>query len=148
MVGRVDDPISHVIELDETNNLHTETLTSPNLVYADLTVTDLWIWPADGDLEHGVPLIVYATVKNDSSVEIPTTIPVALLADNLQVAVVEVEGLAAGASKKLNVIWDTTDAEEVSYRVLGYVKFYSQITEPRTLILSRPRIFLPLVMRN
>jgi uncharacterized repeat protein (TIGR01451 family) len=65
-----------------------------------------------------------------------------------QVITAPVEGLAAGKSKKPSVIWDTTGAEEVSYRVLGYVKFYSQTTEPLALTLSRPRVFLPLVIRS
>lgn len=46
-----------------------------------------------------------------------------------QMITAPVEGLAAGAAKKLSVTWDTTGVEEMSYRVLGYVKFCSQTTE-------------------
>jgi hypothetical protein len=61
---------------------------------------------------------------------------------------VPVRGLMAGASVKVSAQWDTTGAEEPRYRVLGYLKFHSQTTEPRELHLYRPRIFLPVVVRD
>ncbi|MEJ2392693.1 MAG: CARDB domain-containing protein, partial [Gammaproteobacteria bacterium] len=102
---RVDDPISHVLELDETNNQYGERLWSPSLVYADLRVTDIWVWPGDGGVQNGEPLIVYGTVKNDSSVDIPTPIQVALKANDRQVAMKEIGGLAAGEENTLRFTW-------------------------------------------
>jgi len=102
---RVDDPFSHVLELDESNNQYSETLSSPTLVYADLVSADLVVWPIDGEVQHGEPLIVYATVKNDSAVDIPTSIPVALEANERQVAVDTIDGLTAGEEKIFRFTW-------------------------------------------
>jgi hypothetical protein len=65
-----------------------------------------------------------------------------------QAITVPVSGLAPGASVKVPATWDTTGAQYDRYRVVGYFKFFSQTTEPRDLILYRPRIFLPLVVRS
>jgi hypothetical protein len=64
-----------------------------------------------------------------------------------QVLTVPVTRLAPGAIRKIPATWDTTDAEAYRYRVLGYLKFFSQATDPRELYLYRPRVFLPVVMR-
>jgi uncharacterized repeat protein (TIGR01451 family) len=54
--------------------------------------------------------------------------------------------LAAGRSTKISVVWDSTGAEKPEYWVLGYVKYRSLTSEPRELVLRRPRVFLPLVV--
>jgi hypothetical protein len=59
-----------------------------------------------------------------------------------------VNNLASGATRTWNAVWDSTGATADSYRVLGYVKFFAQTTEPMSLTLNRPRIFLPVVLRD
>ncbi len=59
-----------------------------------------------------------------------------------------VNNLLPGATIEKKVNWDTTGVTGRSYRVVGYVKFYSQATEPLSLTLAQPRIFLPLILRN
>ena len=61
---------------------------------------------------------------------------------------VPVEGLAPGVSTKVSADWDSTGASAYSYRVLGYLKYYSRITEPEALRLDRPRVLLPVVLRG
>jgi hypothetical protein len=65
-----------------------------------------------------------------------------------QVISFPVEGLLPRQTIRSSRVWDTTGARENSYRVLGYFKFRAQATEPMSLTLYRPRIFLPLVMRK
>jgi hypothetical protein len=65
-----------------------------------------------------------------------------------QLITVPVRGLAPEDSFRAVATWDTTGAQYDRYRVVGYFKYFSQTTEPRHLILYRPRIFLPLVLRN
>jgi hypothetical protein len=65
-----------------------------------------------------------------------------------QMITAPVEALAPGRMQRIDVIWDSTDAKPADYRVLGYVKFLSQTTEPLVVALSSPRIYLPLVMRD
>jgi hypothetical protein len=58
------------------------------------------------------------------------------------------EALAPDSTVDLHGVWDTTGVEGYEYRALAYAKFRSQTTEPLALPLYRPRIFLPLVVRN
>ncbi|MCA9933287.1 MAG: DNRLRE domain-containing protein [Anaerolineales bacterium] len=63
-----------------------------------------------------------------------------------QIFTATVTGFAPGAVTNKRATWDTTGATSNNYRVVGYFKFDSQITEPRELNLYRPRIFLPVVI--
>lgn len=102
---RVDEPVNHVVELDETNNRHMDKIPSLNIVYSDLTVRDFRIWPQDGRVEYGHELIAYGTVKNDSEVNIPTPIQVALIANGQIAAEEEIHGLAPGAEERVRLTW-------------------------------------------
>jgi hypothetical protein len=59
-----------------------------------------------------------------------------------------VTSLAPGAELAFNDVWDTTDATEKDYRVLGYVKHDSRASEVEAVNLTtRRRIYLPLIAR-
>ena len=102
---------------------------------------------APGDL-----ITLKMSVQNTGTVPIDGT-GVFLVQQSEGLSVTEVftvpfQGLAPGVAKNMSVDWDTRGVEGQSYRVLGYVKFFSQATEPMALTLYRPRILLPLVLRN
>ena len=63
-----------------------------------------------------------------------------------QLLTTTVTGLEPGAVVNKRVTWDTTRATNDNYRVVGYFKFNSQISEPRELILYQPRVYLPFVI--
>jgi len=59
-----------------------------------------------------------------------------------------VRTLAPGESVRVPATWDTRGVEDYRYRVQGYLKFVSGATESAELILYRPRVLLPVVMRK
>lgn len=63
-----------------------------------------------------------------------------------QILTATVIGLEPGEVNNKRVTWDTTRAANVNYRVVGYFKFNSQISEPRELVLYQPRVYLPIVI--
>ena len=62
-----------------------------------------------------------------------------------QVFTAAITGLAPGKAARRGILWDTRGLEGDNYRVVGYFKFNSQITEPMEITLRRPRIFLPMI---
>ncbi|MCD6303493.1 MAG: PKD domain-containing protein, partial [Planctomycetes bacterium] len=67
----VDHPLSHVVESDETNNAYSGELPALTLRYPDLEVTNFELWPSDGRVQPGEPMVAYGTIRNDSDVPIP-----------------------------------------------------------------------------
>jgi hypothetical protein len=91
-------------------------------------------------------------VVNTGTVTINGT-AVFLIKENDSLSVTEtitkpVSGLAAGVAKKLSVDWDSTGQTAPNYLVQGYVKYHSRTTEPMELVVRRPRVFLPLIVRE
>ncbi len=97
--ARVDGPIDHVVELDETNNTHDVTVGDLNIVYGDLVVSDLAVWPQDGQVDYPDELRLQATVVNDSEVDIPGAFDVGFYLGETLVGTKTVEGLAPGESQ-------------------------------------------------
>jgi hypothetical protein len=58
-----------------------------------------------------------------------------------------VRGLAPGASTGMSIPWDTTGFEADRYRIVGYLQFHGTTSDPLSLTVYRPRIYLPLVVR-
>lgn len=102
---RADSPLSHVTELDETNNRFVGEIPALNIIYADLVVADLVLWPADGRVINGQPVVAYVTVRNPSAVAVPMDVPVELRAGGEIVAAGVVGGLAGGETKTVRLVW-------------------------------------------
>ena len=101
-----DHPHAYIAELDKSNNTLDYAAPALTLVYADLAVTALQFWPADGRLELGQPLVAYVTITNKSAVDVPVSFPVGLFAGDIQVATIDVGSLSAGASTSVTLYWN------------------------------------------
>ena len=68
--ARVDDPISHVVELNKSNNSFTLHVPALNFGYGDLSVREIQVWPDNGVLIYPELLQISANVANLSTVSV------------------------------------------------------------------------------
>ncbi|MCY2954352.1 MAG: PKD domain-containing protein [Planctomycetota bacterium] len=101
----VDGPLNHVVELDETNNRLEQQVPALAFVYGDLVVSQLSIWPPDGRVDAGEMAFALATVRNDSTIATPVTIPVRLTVNGEVMAESQIDGLQAGEEKAIELGW-------------------------------------------
>ncbi|MCC5831323.1 MAG: PKD domain-containing protein [Phycisphaeraceae bacterium] len=105
----VDEPLNHIVELNEDNNRLSVAMPVIEFIYPQLTVTDFSVWPPDGRVQAGQPAIVYASIRNQSEVDLPVPVPVSLYIGQHQVATAVLDGLAGGAEATLQFKWFAVD---------------------------------------
>ncbi|MBE0411241.1 MAG: hypothetical protein IBX69_16080, partial [Anaerolineales bacterium] len=60
----------------------------------------------------------------------------------------DIVNLQPGSSVELGDTWNTTGSLEETYRIVGYVKFDSQATEPAMVFVSTKHwIYMPIISR-
>ena len=72
----VDYPLSHVVESNERNNTYAEDIPELNIIYGDLAVESVELWPGDARVNLGDYLRISAYVTNSSDVEVPVAFDV------------------------------------------------------------------------
>jgi len=96
-----DDPVSAVLEADETNNARELALPALTLAYPDLVIEDIRLLPRDTVLSDGTSLDITATVANRGSVPLDRPFVLNYYVDGQFVGSRQVSSLAAGASSAL-----------------------------------------------
>jgi len=98
---KVDDPVSRVLESDETNNALELLLPELTVLYPDLTVHSITILPADAVLSDGTSFDISATIRNTGAVAVTRRFAVSYYLDGEFIGLREIDSLGAGASRTL-----------------------------------------------
>ena len=100
---RVDSPLSHIVELAETNNSLATDLPALNVVYGDLRVAEVTFWPDSGKVSGTDPMLVTAKVRNASTAAVAVPFTVGFYLDGQLQSTRKVDGLGAEADAYLTV---------------------------------------------
>ncbi len=106
-----------------------------------------------GLFQPGDPIATSLTLHNSGSVTITGEAIIQVQTGSgltvTQTFTHAVTALAPDATVVLNDLWDTTDAAEAEYRIIGYLKYDARTTEIETVyVATRAYVYLPLVLRQ
>ncbi len=143
---RADHPLSHVVESDEYNNWAAQTFPALNIVLPNIVVSSFQMWPANGSVQDGQPLIAYGTVRNASTIPVPGKFTVALLAGNEVVGIADVDGIAPGAEKSVRIVWTGSPGTHTLKLVADHASLVPETAEddntstltPYTVTIAKP----------
>ena len=96
----VDWSIGHVTESDEKNNKYAEDIPELNIIYGDLRVDRIDLWPGSAEVTHPDLLQVSARIVNDSTTPIIDPFEVSFDVGDFPVGAQTIDSLAAGG-----VVW-------------------------------------------
>ena len=147
------EPGEYIIEA-QVHNLYGSMLDrksdSIGLGWADGIASDLSVLPDPFTI--GDPVSIQYQFTNTGTLPITGTAMIEV--KNVASGEVEqlsqaINDLAPQGSIPVSVNWDTTGASAGDYKVVGYVLFGSQTTDPLVMIIrSYPKLYLPVIMRR
>lgn len=105
---KADAPITHVVELDETNNSASLDLLTITLVYPNLAVSSLSYLPENNLVNDGDPLHISAVVANTSQANLVRPFEVAFYVDGALAGTRNLASLEAGKETRVNMDWRAT----------------------------------------
>ncbi len=101
--ARADGPINHVVESDEDNNSSTLQSEPLNIVFGDLIVRDVILWPSDGQVSYSKPLTLFVQVANESAVNLTQQSVVSVYAGQQYLGQATVDALPAGSDSWVSI---------------------------------------------
>ena len=85
------------MESDEDNNSSTLQYEPLNIVFGDLIVRDVILWPSDGQVSYSKPLTLFVQVANESAVNLTQQSVVSVYAGQQYLGQATVDALPAGS---------------------------------------------------